>query len=313
MNGKEFKIISTGACAYFLVMYSCLHFVLETWFSSSRIELLITAGFCMLMLLIGIVLLSRFRQAGKEKPDPGSEASSAISVSAAAPATAKLIGSFTILIVIAQLLIRQLSMSMMRFSPGAIWGNLFTLAFYAPFILAAVIQIRKGFRLKNGQPFDGSVSFLCGRVLLMYLFLKGIYYILLWLQPMIAMPEYSASTFDLFWNIMPLVSIVCALALYFAPLRVWNSVKDDGSVLKYLSAQSFIISGFLLLLNGIFELSDRVIPDVLRLISTFGRYGGESPYPIGLAGYAPALFLLIISGIMIIYGKKVFCIQKNGL
>jgi len=298
MDNKVFKIINVGACAYFLMMYSCLMFLIQLWYSPKGSGLFISV-FTLLMLLVGLFLFSRYRKALTNNPDNGS---------AAASSSVKLLGGSVILVIILQLLIHQLTMSIVRFSPQVFWGILLFLLIYTPFIVIAVIKIRKGLKIKDGQTFSGNIDFLCYRIILLYLFFTGIYQLMVWFQRMFTLPDYFFTSFDLYWNFVPLGSIAVALILYFAPLRIKSIIKNaDNTSYKYLSSQSCVTGGYLLLLTGLFEIIDLLVSNLAQLVLVFRKYGGENPYSMStrpLVEFSPALILLIISILIIIYGKK---------
>jgi hypothetical protein len=299
MDNKVFKMVNTGACAYFLMMYSCLMFLIELWYSPKGYGILISSVFMLLMLLMGLFLFIRYRRALTNDPDNGS---------AAASSSVKLLGGSVILVIILQLLIRQLTMSIARFSPQVFWGILLFLLTYTPFIIIAVIKIRKGLKIKADQTFSGSIDFLCYRVILLYLFFTGIYQLMVWSQIMFTLPDYSFTSFDLYWNFTPLGSIAVALILHFAPLRINRTIKDaDNSSYKYLSSQSCVTGGYLLLLTGLFNIFNLLVSDLAQLVLVFKKYGGENPYPMStrpFVEFTPALIFLIISILIINYGKK---------
>lgn len=272
MESKVFKMINAGACAYFLIMYSGLTFLIELWYSSKESALL-TAVSHLLMILIGILLLNKYRKALENSPD---------TESAAASAAGKLLGGTVILIIILQLVINQLAMFIARSNPEAFLGILFFLLIYTPFIIFAVLQVKKGLKIKAGQTFSGSIDFLCYRVILLYLFYSGLYHLMTWFQLIYMYPDISAMKLHLYWNFMPLASITAAMILYFAPLRIKNSIKDTDMVnYMYLSSQSYVTGGYLLLLTSLFKVLDQ--PAVM---------------------FPPDFILLIISILIIIYGNK---------
>jgi len=290
--------MDTGVCAYFLMMYSCLMFLLELWYSPAGDALLISV-FTLLMLLMGLFLFDRYKKALTNDPDNGN---------AAASASVKLLGGSITLVIILQLLISQLSMSIARFSPQVLWGNLLFLLIYTPFIVIAVIKIRKGFKIKADQTFSGSINFLCYRVILLYLFFTGIYQLMVWTQTMFTLADHSITSFDLYLNFMPLGSIAVALILYFAPLRIKSIIKNsDNENYNYLSSQSCVTGGYLLLLTGLFKIFGLLVSDLAQLVLAFKKYGGENPYPMSpkpFAEFTPALMFLVISILIINYGKK---------
>lgn len=299
MDNKAFKMINIGVCAYFLIPYSFIMFLLELWYSSFRLDLLISSGICLLMLLIGVFLFSKYRSALVYGSDDGSESSSA---------PVKLIGGFIILIIIVQLVVRQLSMSLMRLSFDAAQGILIFLLISSPFIIFSVINIRKGLKIKNGQRFSGSIDFVACRVVSLYLMFTGIYQLLLWSVNTFSLSDYFITPFDLFWNAMPLGSIALALFLYLAPMRINRVIRDtDHSGYKYLSFHACVTGGWLMLITALFEFFDRLLPHLAQLVIGMIAYSGDYSGFMGarpFVEFAPVVIVLIISIASIIYGKK---------
>ncbi len=277
MDNNVFKVINYGTCAYFLMMYSCMMFLIELWYAPRESELFDIVGFFLLMILTGLFLFNQYRKTITSDSESGC---------VAALSAVKLIGSSVILVIILQLLLRQLTMTMMRFSPQALLGILLFLSIYAPFIIIAVVKIRKGFKLKDAQAFSSSINFLCCRVIVIYLFFTGVYQLLVWLMRMFMISEYGFTSFDLCLVSVPAGSIAVAAILYFAPLHIKETIKsEDASNYRYLSAQSCVTGGYLVLLSGLFR-----IPSLTNM-----EFFTE---------YIPVVLFLISGILLILHGKK---------
>ena len=293
MGDQAFKMTKIGVCAYFLMPYSCMMFLLESWYSSTLLELFLTFVICLLMLLLGISLLHRYKQA----LNTGTEEEGDVAFSAA-----KMAGGSAILVILIQLVVRQFSMSFMRPSLHAVFGMLLFLLICTPFMLVSIIGLRKGLKRKNVLAISGSIDFLICRILSFYLMFTGIYQLLLWSFNTFSLSGHFISPFDLFWNAMPLGSIAIALAVYFAPLQINQRIKGLGQwTYQWLSLQACIVSGWLMLITASFEFFDRLLPHLARmaegLASGGGAYGFMSARP--LIEFGPAVIALVI-GISVI-------------
>lgn len=277
MDRNVIRAANFGICAYFLIMYSCLMFVFKLWYATDISYLLGATGFYLAMLLIGFFFFRKYRKALKSDTDHDKD-----NESVAMSASVNLIGGSVIMVIMLQLLANLLSMSIVQYRPEAFFGILICLLVYAPFIIFAVIKIKKGFELGRNQPFLASIQFLCIRVLLLYLLLTGVYRLMKFV-----LINFTFSSSDFYWMLMPIASIAAALILYFAPLHIKRAIKDtDSSSYNYLSAQSCAIGGRLLLLTGLFETID-LIPIYRKSFEL-----------------ATVLIFLAISIFLILYGTK---------
>ena len=306
MGQKLYKMIDLGACAYFLILYSVMSFVIETW-STSGAGFIMSAAASLLMLSAGLVLLKKYKNELLEDSEE---------ISRTAGLASRMIGGSTILIIMIQLLLRILLMTIKNFSSDSltfrlffnlnslVWNMIFHLVIFA-FAAAAAISLRKGLKRIKDQPYAAELRFVCYRTALIYLFFRGIFYMLQWLRPLLMMQDYRIITSDLYWNIVPLVSVAAALILYFVPLKINTGIRTvNPQTHQALTGWSQIIGGRLLLLTGVFELTEQLILVVMQLFSAFGGNVSENPYPALTLSLAPTLVLILIGILIIKYGKK---------
>lgn len=283
MDNKVFKIITDGTCAYFLIMYSCLIFLIELWYSPIGDGLLGRVGLCLLMLLIGFFLFYQYKKVLANNPENESSAMSSSSV--------ELLGGAVTLIIILQLLIRQLIMTIVQFSPQTNWGFLLFLLIYVPFIVIAVIKIKKGLKIKEHKKFSGSINFLCYRVILLYLLFTGVYQLMISFEGVFMTQDYTFTSFDFYWNLVPIGSVAAALILYFVPSHRKRTIKNaENPSCNDLISQSYIMGGYLLFVTSLFSSIDLLVSSLTRMSFEFEFF--------------QALIFLILSIVIIFYGKK---------
>lgn len=284
MDNKVFKIIIDGTFAYFLIMYSSLIFFMELLYSPIGVRLLSSIGLCLLMILIGFFLSYRYKKALANNPDNESLAMSSSSV--------EVLGGAVTLIIILQLLMRQLIMTIVQFRPQTIsWVMLLFLLIYIPYIVIAVVKIKKGRKIKEHKIFSQSIDFLCYHILLLYLLFSGIYQLMISLKGFFVTPDDNFTSFDFYWNFVPLGSVAAALVLYFTLLYMKKTIKTPDNVSCYvLTFQSYIIGGSLLFVISLFSLIDLLISSLTRQSFEFEFF--------------QALIFLILSIVIIFYGKK---------
>ena len=305
MDQKMLKQINMGACAYFLIVDSVLSFLLQTWFTSAQAGLFLAEASNLLMLAAGIFFWKKYRSAFPADSDGSDTAVDPDDLGATANSAAVMIGGSAIMIIAGQLLLRIL---LMQFGNGngnlSIPGVLFLLMI-AAFAAIGVLSLWKGPKGTKDQQHGAEIRFVCYRSALLFLLFRGVYYVLMWLQPFLTLQDLRIMFFDLHWNIMPLTSITAALILYFAPLKINTAIKSiDTQRDRLLAGWAQIIAGWLLLLTGIFDMVEWLIMDVMQIFSAFGGYETDSPASAIILSFAPALILILISLMLIRHGRK---------
>lgn len=292
MDRRLFEPIKRGVCSYFLLIYSCMLILQKLWYSPAQDDLtgyIIILAVPVLMLAGGIFLTVRYKKKPADLTDEEYQ-----SVAAAVG----IIGGWAVLAMVLKIIIRGylFGISAGMFVPEIF---LFPLAFNGPFLIAAIVLIRRG-SLKTEPPSSSAkIAFLCLQTVLMLICAVNIHQILVWFGPIVVFTPHEIIPGETKWIISGFIFDAAVLILLFVPFPLKKDLKNtDGQSYAGLISQSFTLAGYLLLIVGVSKICDVVI----RKYDFFDLFFFElSEF---LVQFLPALFLLLVSLCFIRAGKK---------
>jgi hypothetical protein len=300
MDQRLFELTKMGACAYFLVLYSCMQILQELWYSPVKDDLtgyLISFAVPALMLSGGIYLSKLLK---KKRIDLSEEEGLFLT------AADRFIGGWAILAIVLKYIVTFYLFIIMsgNIDLKAFW---FPLVFYGPFLIAAAWVIRKS-SLKKQEPSSADrIKFLCLRIVLINFIILGIHQILVWFGPYIITTPHYFSPYERNWIMIEIIVMAAALIVIFAPLRRKLHLKNtDGQVYKGLLRQSFILSGHIISIVGLAKLCNALIGEYDSFFFLFFELD------VFLVQLIPPLFLVIV-GLCLIFYKAHLIQNRNDM